>query len=205
MNIEVGYFPKRYYDSNPDAGGFFPFALEGTTPYVFSMGDLYQPLSYGEFLSLWMTNIKAFPLYFCVEVPSYWIDDVEHACKKFDINYKYLIKRYQRSVIITEIQNKKQLQEIFPIYFSIGCENELVLWSTKKDVFSIEQREWKGNWEGEVKRTVVVTVEAETSVFWIGYDGTNIAVISNQSRFSTYERIFEAFPEFVVPKICEFE
>lgn len=43
MEIEVGYFPKRYYDSNPDAGGFFPFAFEGTAPYVLALDGFYLP------------------------------------------------------------------------------------------------------------------------------------------------------------------
>ncbi|MBD8591392.1 hypothetical protein IFT92_27045, partial [Peribacillus simplex] len=68
MNIEVGYFLKRYYDSNPDAGDFFPFAIEGTTPYVFLMAGFYLPECDENFLPLWMRNMKAFPLYFCAEV-----------------------------------------------------------------------------------------------------------------------------------------
>ncbi len=41
MEIEVGFLPKRYYDSNPDAGGFFPFAFEGTEPYVLALEGFY--------------------------------------------------------------------------------------------------------------------------------------------------------------------
>ncbi|MGM0867372.1 MAG: hypothetical protein ACQEWF_22135 [Bacillota bacterium] len=205
MDIEVGYLPKRYYDSNPDAGGFFPFALEGTTPYVFSMDGFYLPECDEHFLPLWMRNIKAFPLYFCAEVPSYLKDQIEHNCQEFNIDYRYLTNKYDRSVIITVIQNEKQFKEIFPFYITLGSGNDLVLWSTNKDVFRLEQRGWKGNWEGKVAETVVVKVEVDTSIFWIGYDGDNIAVISNQSNFSTYEKIIRTFPDFVVPKLCEYE
>ncbi|MBT2602887.1 hypothetical protein J7E55_07450 [Bacillus sp. ISL-53] len=197
MNIEVGYFPKRYYDSNPDAGGFFPFAIEGTTPYVFSMDGFYLPECDQNFLPLWMRNIKAFPLYFCAEVSSYCKDEFEHNCKEFNISYRYLNNRY----VVTEIQNEKQFQEIFPFYITLGSGNDLVLWSTNKDVFSVEQREWKGNWEGKIAGTVVVKVEVDTSIFWIGYDGDNIAVISSQSYFATYKKIINTFPDFVVPKL----
>jgi hypothetical protein len=201
LNIEVGYFPKRYYDSNPDAGGFFPFAIEGTTPYVFSMDGFYLPECDENFLPLWMRNIKAFPLYFCAEVSSYCKDEFEHHCKEFNISYRYLTNRY----VVTEIQNEKQFQEIFPLYITLGSGNDLVLWSTKKDAFSVEQRKWKGNWEGKIAGTVVAKVEVDTSIFWIGYDGDNIAVISNQSNFATYEKIIKTFPDFVVPKLCEYE
>ncbi|MGE6612866.1 MULTISPECIES: hypothetical protein [Peribacillus] len=201
MDIEVGYLPKRYYDSNPDAGGFFPFALECATPYVFSIDGFYLPECDENFLPLWMRNIKAFPLYFCSEVSSYWKDEFEHNCNKFNISYRYLTNRY----VVTEIQNEKQFQEIFPFYITLGSGNDLVLWSTNKDVFSVEQREWKGNWEGKIAGTVVVKVEVDTSIFWIGYDGDYISVISNQSNFSTYEKIIKTFPDFVVPKLCEYE
>jgi hypothetical protein len=201
LNIEVGYFPKRYYDSNPNAGGFFPFAIEGTTPYVFSMDGFYLPECDENFLPLWMRNIKAFPLYFCAEVSSYCKDEFEHICKEFNISYRYLTNRY----VVTEIQNEKQFQEIFPFYITLGSGNDLVLWSTNKDVFSVEQREWKGNWEGKIAGTVVAKVEVDTSIFWIGYDGDNIAVISSQSNFATYKKIIKTFPDFVVPKLCKYE
>ncbi len=148
-----------------------------------------------------MRNIKAFPLYFCAEVSFYCKDEFEHNCKEFNISYRYLTNRY----VVTEIENEKQFQEIFPFYITLGSGNDLVLWSTNKDVFSVEQREWKGNWEGKVAETVVVKVEVDTSIFWIGYDGDYIAVISNQSNFSTYEKIIKTFPDFVFPKLCEYE
>ncbi len=205
MDIEVGYLPKRYYDSNPDAGGFFPFAFEGTAPYVFSIDGFYLPKCDENFLPSWMVNIKAFPLYFCTEIPSYWIEEFDHTCKEFTISYRYLTNKYERSVIVTKIQNEKQFRELFPFYITLGSGNDLVLWSTNKDVFSVEQREWKGNWKGKVAEAVVAKVEADTSIFWIGYDGTSIAVISNLPHFSTYEEIIKTFPEFIVPELCEYE
>lgn len=51
----------------------------------------------------------------------------------------------------------------------------------------------------------MVKVEVDTSIFWIGYDGDNIAVISSQSYFATYKKIIKTFPDFVVPKLCKYE
>lgn len=205
MNIEIGYFPKNYYDSTPDAGGYFPFALEGTTPYVLSMDGLYLPECDEDFLPLWMKNIKAFPLYFCAEIPSFYKDEYEYNCKKYDIHYKYLNKNKKFFVSVVKVQNEKQFRNIFPFYITLGSGNDVVLWSTNKDVFSVEKRDWKGNWEGMVAEAVVVKVEDDTSVFWIGYDGDNIGIISNQAYFSTYKNIIRTLPEFVIPKLCEYE
>lgn len=44
---------------------------------------------------------------------------------------------------------------------------------------------WTGNFEGEIRGTVIVKMEADTSIFWIGYDGHSIATVSNQPQFST--------------------
>lgn len=132
LDIEVGYLPKSYYDSNPYTGGFFPFALEGDIPYA--MDGFYLPECDENYLPLWMRRIKAFPLYFCTEVPSYWKEEFEHNCKEFNISYRYLTNKYKRSVIVTEIQNEQQFQEIFPFYITLGIGIELVVWSTNKDV-----------------------------------------------------------------------
>jgi hypothetical protein len=204
MDIEVGYLPKRYYDSNPDAGGFFPFAFEGTTPYVLSLEGFSLPQVTERFLPIWLLNIHAFPLYFCAVVPSYWKEEFEHKCKEFNISTESIVINVEHSVFITEIENKKQFRQIFPFYIRLGSGNDLVVWSTTKDVFRIEPRKWRGNWQGKIAETVVAKLEADTSIFWIGYDGDSIAVISNQSNFSTYEKVIKTFPDFVVPKPIEF-
>jgi hypothetical protein len=205
LDIEIGYLPKKYYDSNPDAGGCFPFALEGSVPYVFNLDGFYLPECEEHFLPMWMKNIKGFPLYLCAEIPSYYKEDYEYTCNKFTIRYRNLTSNRHHFVSVAEFENEMQFREVFPFYISLGSGNDLVLWSTTKDVFSVEQRKWKGNWEGKVAEAVVVKVEADTSIFWIGYDGDNIAVISNQSFFSTYENIVRTLPEFVVPNLCEYE
>ena len=203
MNIEVGYLPKKYYSLNP--GGFFPFALEGHAPYVFCLDGFYLPDCNENFLPIWMRNIDAFPLYFCAQINSYWKKDFEHSCEKFNINYSYLNSDPDFTVSVTEIQNEYQFRSIIPFYLTLCNEIDLVLWSTNKDVFSVKQKKWYGNWEGKVLETLVVRLKTDTSIFWIGYDCTSISVISNNSYFSTYEKIIESFPEFVYPRICEYE
>lgn len=197
MDVEISYIPKHYFSSEPDAGGFFPFAIDGTANYVFD--TFYHSECNENWLPLWMENMKAFPLYFSAQIPFYWKEDYEHICKEFNINYRYLTDKQEFSVSVTEVQNEKQFREILPFYVTLGSENDLVLWSANKDVFSVEQREWKGNWEGKVAEAIVVKLEADTSIFWIGYDGDSIAVISNNPQFSTYEQICGTLPKFINP------
>ncbi|WP_243292623.1 hypothetical protein [Bacillus sp. FJAT-47783] len=205
MEVEIGYFPKYYYSSEPDAGGHFPFAIEGNPLYVFSVDGIYLPECNDNFLPLWMESIKAFPIYFCVEIPSYWKEGYEELCRKWNINYKYLSNNPKLSVTVTVIQNVIQFREIIPIFISIGSGNDLVIWSTNKDFFRVEERQWKGNWEGKISEAVVVKIDKNISVFWIGYDGHSIVVLSNNPNFSTYETICETFPAFVKPTKSEYE
>ncbi|AZV41540.1 hypothetical protein BAOM_0929 [Peribacillus asahii] len=206
MEIEIGYFPRYYYSPQPNAGGHFPFAIDGELPlYVFSMDGFYLPDCNEDFVPLWMENIKAFPVYFCAEIPSYWKEEYEELCGKCNIKYKYLSNNSRFSVSVTEIIDINQFREIFPIFISIGSSNDLVIWSTNKDFFRVEEREWKGNWEGKIGEVVVVKIGKEKSVFWIGYDGHSIVALSDNTDFSTYETICETLPPFVKPTKCEYE
>jgi hypothetical protein len=205
LNIDVGYLPKHYYDEMPDAGGFFPFAYEGSASYVFTLDDHYLPDCDENFLPVWMENLKAFPLYFCAEFPSFWVEEYIENCKEFNIPYRFMSEQAESSLIITEVKDENQFRAIFPFYITLSTASFLVLWSTQKDVFRIEEREWKGNLEGKVVETVVAKLENHISLFWIGYDGDNIAVLSNHPQFSTYEKLIATFPGFVVPIQCEYE
>lgn len=204
MDIEIGYFPKHYFSEEPDAGGSFPFAIEGAASYVFDVSNFYLPECDENFLLFWMENIKAFPIYFCAEFSSFWKEVYETACKEANVSYKYLFQRHRLSIAVTEVQNREQFQKLLPIFISMGSSNEIVLWSKNKDVFSVEQRKWKGNWEGKVTETIIVKINANTSIFWIGYDGDNIAVLSNNLEFSTYKNICRTLPDFINPAQCEY-
>ncbi|KAB2331728.1 hypothetical protein [Bacillus mesophilum] len=205
MDVEIGYFPKYYYSSKPNAGGHFPFAIEGNLPlYVISIDGFYPPDFNENFLPLWMENTKAFPVYFCAEIPSYWKVEYEDLCQKCNIKYKYLSNNSRLSVSVTEIIDINQFLKIFPIFNSIGSSNDLVIWSSDKDIFHVEECEWQGNWKGKVGEAVVVKIDKEISVFWIGYDGDSVMVLSNNTNFSSYETICNTLPSFVKPTKREF-
>lgn len=204
MNISIGYLPNKYYDFKPDMGGFFPFALDNKLPYVVSKCDIYLPECDENFVPSWMDNIKAYPLYFCADVPNYFKDECEEIFNASQIEYRYLTEDRESSVFVVKIQDREQLLTAFPSFVTLGCGGSVVVWNTKEDVFSVEQREWKGNWKGLIEKTIVIKPKADMSIFWIGYDGNSIEVLSNQTYFATYENITSTLPEFVEPSLCEF-
>ncbi|MFS0689936.1 hypothetical protein AB1K89_11955 [Sporosarcina sp. 179-K 8C2 HS] len=205
MNLSIGYLPISYYDFTPDAGGCFPFAVDIEVPYVVSFCDIYLPECDENFVPSWMENIKAYPLYFCAEVPNYFKDEYEEILSAAQIEYRYLTEGKEQHISVARIQHGKQLLAAFPFYITLGCGGETVVWGTKEDVFSVELRKWKGNWDGLIEKTIVIKPKVDTSIFWIGYDGNSIDVLSGQRCFSTYENIIKTLPEFVTPSLCEFE
>ncbi|WP_046180984.1 hypothetical protein, partial [Domibacillus tundrae] len=127
MDIEIGYFPKHYFSNKPAAGGHFPFAIEGTANYVFDLSGFYLPECDENFVRLWMKNIKAYPIYFCSEILSSWKEEYEKDCEEANVYYKYLFQSPQLTVAVTEIQNEKQFQEIFPWFITMGTAGEIVV------------------------------------------------------------------------------
>lgn len=205
MDVDISYLPAHYFSSDPDNGGFFPFAIEGPTNYVFDIGNIYLPDDGDCWLPMWMKNLSAFPLYCCMEVPSYWKEEFEEICKSNYISYKSLAYKKKSDMKIAEVYDLKQFQMLLPFCITIGSSNSLALWSTNRAAFSVEKRKWKGNWFKKFDDSVVVHLEKGSSVFWVGYDGTSIAVISNNHLFSTYEKLISTFPEDMKPTFWELE
>ncbi|MCM3711848.1 hypothetical protein [Sporosarcina luteola] len=143
MNISIGYLPNKYYDFTPDAGGCFPFAVDIEVPSVVSICDIYLPECDENFVPSWMENIKAYPLYFCADVPNYFKDEYEEILSAAQIEYRYLTEGKVQHRSVAKIQDEKQLVAAFPFYITLGCGGETVVWGTKKDVFSVESRKWK--------------------------------------------------------------
>lgn len=205
MKIGIGFLPKHYYNTEPDAGGFFPFGMVKTPLYVFILDKFYLPRCNPNLIPSWMENIQAFPLYFCAEYSDYWKRDLEKACLKNDITIKYLYKKRDRFLSVSTVETISQLKKILPRYISMGSSNDLVMWSTNKDIFSTEERVWQGNWEGKRDEVPVVKFDKAVSLFWIGYDGDSVIGLSNNTKFSTYENICATLPSFVRPELEEYE
>lgn len=203
MKLDIGFLPKYYYSKDPDAGGCFPFGMEETPSYVFSMDNLYLPECNKNFVPSLMENIQAFPLYFCAEFSSFWKKDYEEKCYKGDIQFKFLYQKENRIISVANVENMSQFKVVFPLFVSMGSSNEIVMWSTNTDIYSIEERVWKGNWEGKRAIVPVVKFDKKVSLFWIGYDGDSIMGLTNNDEFSTYESICENLPLFVKPELFE--
>ena len=207
MKLEIGYFSKSYYDEKkPTAGGFFPFVLEGTVHSVVDVTGIELYNNMDKFLIAWMKNIHALPIYCCMLIYSEDEKAFEQQCKELNVDYAYVTRNVNYSIASVQLENDNHLQNMLPLLIGIALTmNDLILWSTNKNVFRVEQRQWVGADDGKLDDAVIVNMEPDTTVFWVSYDGDSIVIISNEAQFATYETIIQTFPHFIQPSLVEYE
>lgn len=202
MNITISCCPNKSYNV---PGEIFPFAVKGEAKYVFDLSHVEKPTWLeGEWLPLWMNNLKAFPIYICLKIYPDWNDEFKKNCKKFGMKYRQLSEGNRFFLSVTEVININQFKQILPMILPLGSEGNEVIWSTNKDVFNIGKKEWVGSWEGRISTTIIVKTASGSNIFWIGDDGDSLNVISNHQQFSSYNKICETLPDLIRPTQSEY-
>ena len=193
MEVEISYIPESWISDIPEAGGYFPFAIDGSRLYVVDfLIDAEEP---NNLISIWMRQLNEFPIYVYVEVFEFQTEEFEQDCKLHKIDFKTvkLEKAYDHAYKAI-IKNSEQFKRLFPYLYSAGSMNNLALWSLQKDVFSFEKKEFKTLFGRRNIVTPTISMGKNNSVFWIGYDGQNIVAISNNKQFSSINSITNQFP-----------
>lgn len=205
MNIEIGYFPKSYYKSKtPDAGGFFPFVLEGNVRTVVDFTALSETEGFIQFIQKWMKQVEVFPIYIYSEIPNDHQEEFAEDCKIAGVSPICLAHLKEDAIFVVDIHDEQQFKRMMPFFFMLAQGNETVVWTAEQNNVTIEKRVWSGNLKGERRETIVFQMAAHTSVYWIGYDGDGIVAISNDPRFESYEQLIETLPEFTKTTLCEY-
>jgi hypothetical protein len=204
LNLEIGFMPHKWISEIPDAGGYFPFAIDGKKEYIvdFTFNDV-EPL---EFVSNWMNKINQFPIYLLVEVFDFGQEEFEQVCKTNNIEFKRTKFEKEKVCYYTAIiENLNQFSVMFPYAYGNGSMNNLDLRSLKKDVFHFGKRDFKTLFGIKKINTPIVTLLEKDCVFWVGFDGVNVAAITNDSQFSTITNISKKLPPKTDFVISEFE
>lgn len=193
MEVEVSFVPESWISKYPDAGGYFPFAIDGSRSYVVDfIIDAVEP---NKFISNWMRQLNEFPIYVYVEIFEFQTEEFEHDCKLHNIEYEQLkIKKVNDYAYKAIIKNSEQFDVLFPHLDGAGSMNNLALWSFHKDVFNFEKREFKTLLGIRNIVTPTLSMSKDSTVFWIGYDGQNIVALSNSKKFSSINSITNQFP-----------
>ena len=202
MNLEMGFFPKSYVSGIPEAGGFFPFAIDGNTPYI---GD-YQTFDDGleNFLCKWLANLDRFPIYAVFEYMDFQQDEIEKDFSLVDIEYLHF--KFKKELFIkAKLTSFNQLQVVMPYLYGQGSMNYFAAWSLSEDLFSFDKRDMKTLFGTKKVQLPVINLKQDCTVFWVCYDGDSIVSISNEKLFSTVDSITGSFPPGINVTECEFE
>lgn len=92
------------------------------------------------FLKEWFHRLQAFPLFVCIEVNRYDEEEFEALCQSCSITYNDLTPLADKRFIVVELQHVTDFQHLYSYLHSHASWNDLVIWSTKPNVFRIEYR-----------------------------------------------------------------
>lgn len=196
MQLEFAYLPPTYYADLPNPGGYFPFTFnQEHAPYIMdfiSTDSVYFYESSAPLLLEWMNNLNTYPICFCLNVSSIWQEDLTQLCTQHSLEHVVLDKKFT----LLRITNKGQLASALPLLLHMASCNELVVWSigTNEIPFTIEVKS-VANRSGNLSQdTIVIDMTKAKTIFWPGYDGDFLSVLSNDPCFSNISKIKSTFP-----------
>jgi len=202
LQIEISYLPKTSISPIPDAGGHFPFAIEGDCSIFLDTVPINS--EFEEFYPGWMQSLNAFPIYSIIQVHDYTEEDIVNECTQHNVSYSFMGSKKYRLIKMT-INTTEQFAALFSYIQGSGNMNDLSMWSLHEDVFSLSKRSVKGFFKNTETDVMVINLTTSSSVFWVGYDGDWITLLTNNLKFETEEDVEKTFPEGFSTELIEYE
>jgi len=189
MKIEISDISQQQFEE------FFHYKWIGRPDAIF---DIYFPdVMDMEMISLWMEKIDAFPIYLCLQITDIFKSDFESLCNKNHFMFQYIGEFDGSKVAILDILNRASFFAIIPLIEVISSMEDLVLWSFKKNVFSVDpQIRQRGLFD---LIPININFDAETTVFSLIQSGLLLQIYSNHSSLRSYDHIINSLPNFLVP------
>mgnify|MGYP005754289997 CR=1 FL=1 len=207
IKIDIGIFPRSYVSDVPESGGFFPFAIDGATTYLYdiSFAERKDEKEVEEFVSKWMRALDKFPVYIFFECFDFHQKEIEEECNSRSIEYMEFKWRENDFFFKVKVENIKQFNVIFPYAYANGSMNNFACLSLEEDVFRIGNRNFNNVWgKNENIETPIIILNENNSVFWVNYDGDSIVFISNDKRYSLLSLVIKTLPKETNYSIIEF-
>ncbi|MGM0924771.1 MAG: hypothetical protein ACQEWW_26910 [Bacillota bacterium] len=207
IKIDIGILPRSYVSDEPESGGFFPFAIDGGTSYLYDISfvERKDEKEVEDFVSKWMRVLNKFPIYIFFECFDFHQKEIEEECKSKSIEYTESKWRENDFYIKVKVRNIEQFNVIFPYVYAIGSMNNFACFSLEEDVFNIGNRNFKNVWgENEKIETPIITLNGNNSVFWVNYDGDSMVIISNDKKYSLLSLVIKTLPKETDYSVIEF-
>ena len=202
MEVNICYYPTEWATFGTDCEARYPFYLEGEVPYIVEMTptdtQALQELSR-------MTGVDNYPIYSLAEFLKEDQQELEELLQKHNIQFEFFTGS-KRSMFYVKvvIQTPHQFEQYFLyLFWNSSNHNNLSLWSLKQDVFQLKEKEYESDLKQKRKRNnrtyyvrrkwivndPYITLDENSTMFWIGYDGAYITAFSNDQRYATIESL----------------
>ncbi|MEL3962349.1 hypothetical protein MKZ01_14005 [Lysinibacillus endophyticus] len=191
MIIEISEISQMQYEK------FLRFKMIGSANSVFNIHfpDIIDMDT--ETIRIWMSNINAFPIYFCIQITDSFTRDFEFTCNTNSVKFKYIGEYDGSKIAIFEILDSESFSVIFPFINLISSMEDLVFWSIKKNCFTVDKmRRQRGVFD---LIPVNINFDVETTVFSLTQSGLMLEVYSNSSLFNSYQDVVISLPDFLIP------
>ncbi|AYE53785.1 hypothetical protein OEA_29505 (plasmid) [Priestia megaterium NCT-2] len=202
MNVEIGFLPKSYLSEVPEGGGFFPFGIDGEVPYIIEYEG--QELDIEVFFNNWMGQLNKFPIYTLFAYAEIDEEEIDNTFSSANIEYAKLKMKKER-FIKSKVQDNKQFEIVMSYLYSQGSMNDFAGWSLSEDLFSFDKRDMKTIFGRRKVHMPIITLQKDSTMFWVCYDGSSVISISNDTLFSTSDSIISSFPTGVKGIKFEYE
>lgn len=191
MKIEISEISEMQYEK------FLRFKMIGSANSVFEINFPDRIEMDTEALQIWMKNINAFPIYFCLQIADSFTSDFELTCNINNLKYKYIGEYDGSKVAILKILDSKSFSVVFPFINLISSMEDLVFWSIKKNCFTVDKMiRHRGVFDFI---PLNIDFDEETTVFSLAQSGLILEVYSNSSIFKSYQDIVKSLPDFLIP------
>lgn len=120
MIIEISEISQMQYEK------FLRFKMIGSANSVFNIHfpDIIDMDT--ETIRIWMSNINAFPIYFCIQITDSFTRDFEFTCNTNSVKFKYIGEYDGSKIAIFEILDSESFSVIFPFINLISSMEDLV-------------------------------------------------------------------------------
>lgn len=129
-----------------------------------------------------------YPIYFYVEMPHVWLEEFEQLFINNNNEYLIINRSEYCTYIFLKVYEENNFEIVIKELAWVNASGFLLVWSTNPNLFRNLNKE-----------NSILYLEENTSIFSIGSPEQSIVIITNESRFSSYEKIVQFLPSFVEP------
>ncbi|WP_338749568.1 hypothetical protein [Bacillus sp. FJAT-52991] len=197
MLPEVAYYPPKELEELLK-NGIYGFHIKGHLPFSFDIETDVLKHGNGQWLLKLMESQNMSPIYILLRI-SFGQKEFLDKCLEVAAHYEIVRVNKTNTVITITAKNMDTFAALLPNLITFGCALDTVLWSNYPWVFS------EVSIENQDKNVLLVEVKAEAIIYWVGYDGNWIGILTGNSNYSSYEKVISRLSPAIKVEVFERE